>query len=386
MALATTHPSGYDGDYLTSDLGVISRKGGNNKTVVSLRLVPIGSVIRVFPFTENEEKFVRFKHSELSPCADLNFTYLCCLHECNGKVCQVSMKMSKDEKNSGLGGGTNIATLISHGRTHFTKIQSMTGQKSLLGYLNVAKKSATKEVSDGDNIANTSSSTRTTTNESAIAFEYSVARHTSMLIQPSQRKDSEWWEARKMHTACPGIHYSSIGVNIPIHYNFTLHYPKDMHDPARGRKNNWIYDSEGFFRSLRCKKIVIRDCEGGSRDLNFSVLGLKNRMGDAATIAQIYAEHPEWYTLSRKLSNSFDRKNVRSWKGDTDVRHVDEALCWKNGCIAATDILRASGLFSPAELNYNGFEVNIDMLRPRGETIGVQAGDNVDASDDDVPE
>jgi len=137
MALATTHPSGYDGDYLTSDLGVISRKGGNNKTVVSLRLVPIGSVIRVFPFTENEEKFVRFKHSELSPCADLNFTYLCCLHECNGKVCQVSMKMSKDEKNSGLGGGTNIATLISHGRTHFTKIQSMTGQKSLRGYLNL---------------------------------------------------------------------------------------------------------------------------------------------------------------------------------------------------------------------------------------------------------
>lgn len=30
--------------------------------------------------------------------------------------------------------------------------------------------------------------------------------------------------------------------------------------------------------------------------------------------------------------------------------------------------------------------MNIDMLRPRGETIGVQAGDNVDASDDDVPE
>jgi len=154
-----------------------------------------------------------------------------------------------------------------------------------------------------------------------------------------------------------------------------------MHKYHKVNDYYWFLDStkrlEQFFGILRS---MVRG------DLNFSVLGLKNRMGDAATIAQIYAEHPEWYTLSRKLSNSFDRKNVRSWKGDTDVRHVDEALCWKNGCIAATDILRASGLFSPAELNYNGFEVNIDMLRPRGETIGVQAGDNVDASDDDVPE
>ena len=176
MALAITHPSGPDGDYLTSDLGVISRKGENNKTIVSLRLIPLGSVIRVFPFTENEEKFIRFQNDESSPCADPNFTYLCCLHECNGKICQVSMKMSKDEKISGLGGGTNIATLISHGRT--PKVSS--------GYLNAVKKSTNKEASDGDIIASTSSSNRTTIDKTTISLECSIASncHSSLSAKP----------------------------------------------------------------------------------------------------------------------------------------------------------------------------------------------------------
>ena len=154
-----------------------------------------------------------------------------------------------------------------------------------------------------------------------------------------------------------------------------------MHKYHKVNDYYWFLDStkrlKQFFGILR---LMVRG------DLNFSVLGLKNRVGDAATIAQIYAEHLEWYTLSRKLRNSYVRENACAWKGDTDVPHVDEALCWKNSCVAATDILCASGLFSLAKLNYNGFEVNIDVLHPRGETIGIQAGENVDASNDDVQE
>jgi hypothetical protein len=62
-------------------------------------------------------------------------------------------------------------------------------------------------------------------------------------------------------------------------------------------------------------------------DLNLTLLGLSDRMVDATTIGHLYAENPLWNTLSWKLSSSFDCKNVRSWKGDTDLQVVNEGKC-----------------------------------------------------------
>ena len=77
-------------------------------------------------------------------------------------------------------------------------------------------------------------------------------------------------------------------------------------------------------------------------DLNFNVAGLKERMAGAAAIARIQAQKPEWDTISRKLHSSYDRKNVRSWNGDTDVRDVNISACWRQGRERAILAIQAS--------------------------------------------
>lgn len=136
----------------------------------------------------------------------------------------------------------------------------------------------------------------------------------------------------------------------------------------------WFLDStkqlEQFFGILQLMR-------GG--DLNFSLLGLRDRMSDATTIGHIYAENPEWTKFSRKLTCSFDHKNVRSWKGNTDVRVVNEAQCWSDGKDKAISILRASQLFTADELSPLYYlRENVDMLHPHGIRVGANAGDITD--------
>jgi len=137
----------------------------------------------------------------------------------------------------------------------------------------------------------------------------------------------------------------------------------------------WFLDSskrlEQFFGRLR-------SIQGG--DLNFNVAGLKERTADAAGIARIYAEHPEWDTTSRKLHASFDRKNVRSWEDETDVRCVNLVNCWREGKVKAVAALEASRICaSVADYDYENIAEtsDIDMLRPFGVTVGVRAGDAI---------
>ena len=121
---------------------------------------------------------------------------------------------------------------------------------------------------------------------------------------------------------------------------------------------------------------ILRSMIGG--DLNFDCVGLQQRLGTASQIAQIYARHPEWNPPARKLTDSFDRKNVHSWTGDTKVAGVDVAACWKHGMGAALNCLRDSGIFTDAELSVNTIAANergVDMLRPYRATVGVRAGD-----------
>jgi hypothetical protein len=124
---------------------------------------------------------------------------------------------------------------------------------------------------------------------------------------------------------------------------------------------------------------IMRSFAGGNP--NFDSLELRNRAGDAATCDWIYGEHPEWKEQSRRLKSCIDRKNVRSWKGDTKVANVNEVACWNNGRDQALAILRSAQLFSENELDINHImetEPGVDMFRPYCRTIGVLAGDRAE--------
>ena len=139
---------------------------------------------------------------------------------------------------------------------------------------------------------------------------------------------------------------------------------------------------------------ILRSMEGGN--LNFDCLGLQQRVGEAATISQIYGCHPEWDSPPRKLTSSSDGKNCHSWRGDINIEHIDEAQGWNHGLNVAIACLRKSGIFTEEELADNIIgqnEPGVDILKPYRQTIGVLAGDTTridlmnddDDDDDDKP-
>ena len=71
---------------------------------------------------------------------------------------------------------------------------------------------------------------------------------------------------------------------------------------------------------------ILRSLRGG--DMNFDTEGLIYRVRDASAVSWIYAKHPEWKKDSRRLRSTVDRKNTKSWTGDTTVANVD----WKTNC------------------------------------------------------
>jgi len=121
---------------------------------------------------------------------------------------------------------------------------------------------------------------------------------------------------------------------------------------------------------------IVRSMRGG--DLNFDCLGLQERLGKTAGIAQ-YMRHPEWKPSIRRLTCAFDRKNTHSWKGDTRVMHIDEAKCWNSGRERAITILCDSQIFTNDELCIYTIlqrEPGVDMLCPYLAQIGVLADDH----------
>ena len=124
---------------------------------------------------------------------------------------------------------------------------------------------------------------------------------------------------------------------------------------------------EEFFGIIRCMY-------GG--DTNFDALQLKRRIGDAITIQKILQDHLEQHPGFKKLNVSYDRKNIFSWKGCTDVRLVNEVGCWNIGSQNAVDILVADGVFTldECDFNYIATRPNHDLLRPHGHLIGVLSG------------
>ena len=93
-------------------------------------------------------------------------------------------------------------------------------------------------------------------------------------------------------------------------------------------KHEGIFDLIWFLNTTkRLEQLfgILRSMEGGN--LNFDCLGLQQRVGEAATISQIYGCHPEWDSPPRKLTLSSDCKNCHSWRGDTNIEHIDKAQC-----------------------------------------------------------
>eukprot|EP00956_Cyclotella_meneghiniana_P008152 scaffold10851_cov129-Cyclotella_meneghiniana.AAC.3 len=169
---------------------------------------------------------------------------------------------------------------------------------------------------------------------------------------------------------------------------------KNMYISVTLAKLNGVTDWYWFLNTN--KKIeelfgILRSFRGGY--MNFDAEELTIRVGDATLCNWIYDQHPEWKQESRRLQSSADRKNPRSWKGDTKLFHVDEIKCWNDGMKQAMTFLRKSKLFDDNSLDVDYIIANepgVDMFRPYQKQIGVLAGDraeydlvNLEEEDDD---
>jgi predicted component of type VI protein secretion system len=62
---------------------------------------------------------------------------------------------------------------------------------------------------------------------------------------------------------------------------------------------------------------IVRSFQGGN--MNFDVLGLRDRLADSCAIAAVCNKHPNWDSGHRRLQECFDRKNTTSWRGDVNI-------------------------------------------------------------------
>ena len=133
---------------------------------------------------------------------------------------------------------------------------------------------------------------------------------------------------------------------------------------------------------------IVCSMKGGN--VNFDFLGLTQHVGTAGGLSQVYARHPEWDTMARKLMSTVNHKNCRSWNGDTSVANVNIVRCRRIGVIRALAALKKCGIFSGEDLDINLIqreESGVCMLHPYHKSVGVLAGaqtlvDPTSATDD----
>ena len=118
---------------------------------------------------------------------------------------------------------------------------------------------------------------------------------------------------------------------------------------------------------------VLRTLHGQQR--NFDMLELEQNISIACSIREYFCRYPQKALGSRKLSQSLDHWNPKSWTGCTKTSTVDVADCWTRGAAAASRILRRGYLFSAAEVDWAAIALepgqSRTLLKPNGYLVGV---------------
>jgi len=66
---------------------------------------------------------------------------------------------------------------------------------------------------------------------------------------------------------------------------------------------------------------ILRLLRGGY--LNFICLDLRDRIASVGLVQLTFSEFPKWDNKSRRLTSTINRKNTKSWEGDTLVKNLD---------------------------------------------------------------
>lgn len=106
---------------------------------------------------------------------------------------------------------------------------------------------------------------------------------------------------------------------------------------------------------------------------NFNLKELCDRLGAAVALEDIYAAHPDWKRISKRLSGSLDHMNVRSWlergsEQNCNIRTVDVKASWAEGRHDAVDLLSCHRDFQDVTMEtFVGMvDANITMFKPFG--------------------
>jgi hypothetical protein len=128
---------------------------------------------------------------------------------------------------------------------------------------------------------------------------------------------------------------------------------------------------------------MLRTLEHG---MNFDMIQFEERANELMRLEEIYCRRPELRKPSRRLSGPlFDHVNPRSiGKAAANLAGVSLPNCWLLGSSDAATILQRDGVFALADCDWAtitteryGDKVNPpDMLRPRGEYVGVTESDD----------
>ena len=121
---------------------------------------------------------------------------------------------------------------------------------------------------------------------------------------------------------------------------------------------------------------------------NFDMVQFEDRASELMSLAMIHARHPEWKKGTRRLSGmSFDHVNPKTILGMDDspanLKVVSLPSCWYLGGLEAKEILTANQVFEAASTDWSTIAAERhgddgakpDMLRPRGDYVGVDAED-----------
>jgi hypothetical protein len=112
---------------------------------------------------------------------------------------------------------------------------------------------------------------------------------------------------------------------------------------------------------------VARTLVGAQR--NFDTLQFEERFSTIVAMFFIYLQFPSWKEHARRLSESCDHWNTRSWTGDVDPRKVNLVNAWATGFRISYGKLLATGLLTATDLDIDAIlakDKTISLIYPKG--------------------